>query len=1140
VIVNIIHSGQGSHSRTIRFLNVAFDSSGDSLLAADQQGNIYVFDLIGNRFTLVQRTMQACTALAFNLRRKTEFLVALADNSIKCFDIETKELVSWMRGHHSSVSSISVHGSGKYAITTSTDTAQLWDLDTFERKRKLNIRQSVGIQKVFFLPLSNTILSCFKDNSVFAWDFDTLHCKYKLPTPVEGSVFLYKVFAVTRDGQIFVAGGKSNHLHLWCSESKQLIRIIQMPAKVRAVRHLEFLPDSFDGGSNQVLGVLSQDNIMRFINIETCELLFEIGSPEEGISTAAISPNGRYIASVMDNGSLNLYSVQALTQEGNKPPPSTFRAVQDESKCTSEANKLTMKVTSGRSEGPWKSRGSKIQTRLLTLQANTSLENKENELPGGLNKKRLQALLKGFGEYPAKYRMFVWRSLLQLPENHLAFSSLIDKGTHCAFVNIQKEYPIKSRKLLRVLQRTLSALAHWSAIFAETPYMPLLAFPFVKLFQNNQLICFEVVATVVVNFCQHWFEYFPNPPVNILSMMENVLAHHDKELLQHLIKHSVTSQVYAWPLLETLFSEVLTREEWLKVFDNIFSNHPSYFLMVAVAYIICSRGPLLHCSQAADFEYFFHHRNNLDINVVIKEAYRLTEATPLDIHPQRMLDDFMPLTKGQYPVFNKYPQFIVDYQAQERERIRQEEIEYLRERQLAHELEAKAQEQKAEDEAWYQKQKLLQEAEEQRRKMLLEEEEKLAEQRQRLTALKRELKVKELQLLDTSRRRFLNYQQDQRQMELKRLDDEIARKASLREQETAATVQDIEVQRLELESQRQLFEQHLIKDQVAVTKEMNKEVDAHQRKVDLEDRRVQRLMEIDREEKEKAQIVAEDNLAKAEQKLIDTEWRLQVLHRLRHDDQDHERRYEEIAKLLHDNRVKEAELLKAMREAEEKKKEAATHRIAQLEEEQKEAATADERRKQFLDDRMNDALGLDEELQREDGCFERLRDLKAGCAERGVKVQQVPRSENTCLNDLSALVSSPHMSLDRRREELARREQELMAEVRRLRRKLITSQTRTTSSFPTYNVDTMSRSGNCTSSRSLVHCPIPRIARGRLPKGVKNSCTNPSREPQPGTAAPRPGPAAPSPGAKELPAFAPCEDRTHDLQIMRLTRYLLR
>ncbi|NWW32447.1 TBC31 protein, partial [Panurus biarmicus] len=1037
VIVNIIHSVQGYHSKTINFLNVAFDSSGNSLLAGDRQGNIYVFDLNGNRFNLVQRTMQACTALAFNLRRKTEFLVALADYSVKCFDTGTQELVSWMRGHESSVSSISVHGSGKYAITTSTDTAQLWDLDTFQRIRKLNVRQSVGIQKVFFLPLSNTILSCFKDNSVFAWEFDTLHCKYQLPAPVEGSVLFYKVFAVTRDSRTLVAGGKSNHLHLWCLEFKRLIRIIQMPEKVRAVRHLEFLPDSFDGGSNKVLGVLSQDNIMRFINIETCKLLFDIGSPEEGISTAVISPNGRYIASVMENGSLNLYSVQALTQEGNKPPPFMFKVLEDRPKYTSEANKLITKVTSGRSKGPWKSKRSKIQSRLLKLQANASLENKENELPGGLNKKRLQALLKGFGEYPAKYRMFVWRSLLQLPENHLAFSSLIDRGIHSAFVNIQQEYPIKSRKLLRVLQRTLSALAHWSAIFAETPYMPLLAFPFVKLFQNNQLICFEVVATVVVNFCQHWFEYFPNPPVNVLGMIENVLAHHDKELLQHLIKYNVTSQVYAWPLLETLLSEVLTREEWLKVFDNIFSNHPSYFLMIVIAYSICSRASLLHCNQAADFEYFFHHRNNVDINVVIKEAYHLMEATPLDIHPQCMLDDFTPLTKGQYPVFNKYPTFIVDYQAQEWEKIRQDEIEYLRERQLAHESEAKAQQQKAEDEAWYQKQKLLQEAEKQRRKILLEEEEKLAEQRQRLAVEKRELKVKEQQLLDASRRRFRNYQQDQLKMELKHLDDEIARKASMREQETAAAVQDLELRWMELESQKQLFEQHLIKDQEAVTKEMKEDMEAHRRKVDLEDQRVQRLIEIDREEIQKAHTVAEENLAKAEQKHIDSDWRLQAQRRLRQDDQDRERCYREIAKLLHDNRVKEAELLKAMRQTEEKKWEDVAHNKAQLEEEQKAAAAADEHRKQFLDGKMNDVLELAEKLQREDGCFERLRDLKARCTEREVEVQQVPRSGSICLNDLSTLASSPHSRfLNRSRADLARQERELMAEVRRLRQRL--------------------------------------------------------------------------------------------------------
>ena len=65
--------------------------------------------------------------------------------------------------------------------------------------------------------------------------------------------------------------------------------------------------------------------------------------------------------------------------------------------------------------------------------------------------------------------------------------------------------------------------------------------------------------------------------------------------------------------------------------------------------------------------------------------------------------------------------------------------------------------------------------------------------------------------------------------------------------------------------------------------------------------------------------MAEENLTKAEQKRFDTDWRLQALHRLRRDDQNREKHYEEIAKILHDNRVKEAELLKTMREAEEKK-----------------------------------------------------------------------------------------------------------------------------------------------------------------------------------------------------------------------------
>uniref|UniRef100_A0A671F0I0 TBC1 domain family member 31 n=1 Tax=Rhinolophus ferrumequinum TaxID=59479 RepID=A0A671F0I0_RHIFE len=968
IIVNIIHTTSDYLPKVLRFLNVAFDSSGDCLIAGDHQGNIYVFDLSGNRFNLVQRTAQACTALAFNLRRKSEFLVALADYSIKCFDTVTKELISWMRGHESSVFSISVHASGRYAITTSSDTAQLWDLDTFQRKRKLNILQSVGIQKVFFLPLSNTILSCFKDNSIFAWECDTLFCKYQLPPPPESSSILYKVFAVTRDGRILAAGGKSNHLHLWCLEAKQLFRIIQMPTKVRAIRYLEFLPDSFDAGSNQ-------------------------------------------------------------------PPPPLVKVIEDLPKSKLTSGDLKMKVTSGRVQRPAKPRENQIQTRILKQDLTGHFENKENELSDGLNKKRLQILLKGYGEYPTKYRMFIWRSLLQLPENHTAFSSLIDKGIHMAFLNLQKKYPIKSRKLLRVLQRTLSALAHWSAIFSDTPYLPLLAFPFVKLFQNNQLICFEVVATLIINWCQHWFEYFPNPPINILSMIENILAFHDKELLQHFRDHDITSQVYAWPLLETVFSEVLTREEWLKLFDNVFSNHPSFLLLTVVAYNICSRAPLLNCSLKDDFEYFFHHRNNLDISVVIREVYHLMDTTPGDIHPDNMLDVFVALTKGQYPVFNQYPKFIVDYQTQERERIRNDELDYLRERQTVENMQAEVDQQRVEDEAWYQKQELLRKAEETRREMLLQEEEKMIQQRQKLAAVKRELKVKEMHLQEAARRRFLKLQQDQREMELRRLEDEIERKIHMRDQEIATTVKDLEMRHLELESQKRLYEKNLTRDQETVAKEMREDADAYRRKVNLEERTFHRLIETDQTQNQKTQKLIEENLAKAEQACLNTDWRLQALHKQRCDDLQRNECYQEVAKLLRKNRRKEIEVLNAMMEKDATKWEEAEEKDFRLKSEKKVSALSDASRQWFLEKEINAALEHAEHPYH-DGPRCQYEQVASSC---------LPRTSP--VSDVSEVDASTWLSLNQRKIQWDTMEQDLLERVRNLRQRL-TAQARNSCQTP--------------------------------------------------------------------------------------------
>lgn len=46
-IVTVVRTAQ--HSKTVRFLHVAFDTTGESFLSGDHHGNIYVFDIGRNR-----------------------------------------------------------------------------------------------------------------------------------------------------------------------------------------------------------------------------------------------------------------------------------------------------------------------------------------------------------------------------------------------------------------------------------------------------------------------------------------------------------------------------------------------------------------------------------------------------------------------------------------------------------------------------------------------------------------------------------------------------------------------------------------------------------------------------------------------------------------------------------------------------------------------------------------------------------------------------------------------------------------------------------------------------------------------------------------------------------------------------------
>ena len=96
----------------------------------------------------------------------------------------------------------------------------------------------------------------------------------------------------------------------------------------------------------------------------------------------------------------------------------------------------------------------------------------------------------------------------------------------------------------------------------------------------------------------------------------------------------------------TLFSEVLPKNDWLALFDNIIFNHPSFFLYCVAGYVISARGPLLSMKSLEDFQFFFHHRNSIQASQIVDSAKKLMKRTPKSKKGDSAISEYMIFRSG--------------------------------------------------------------------------------------------------------------------------------------------------------------------------------------------------------------------------------------------------------------------------------------------------------------------------------------------------------------------------------------------------------------------------------------------------------------------------------------------------------------
>lgn len=268
----------------------------------------------------------------------------------------------------------------------------------------------------------------------------------------------------------------------------------------------------------------------------------------------------------------------------------------------------------------------------------------------------------------------IWKTILKLPQNFNSFSRLLKRQPHSCVSNYDKRYSLVDQKALGQLRRTVSCLAHWSPIFGYIDFLPQFVFPFLKVCKGDALLCFELIAALLCNHCQLWFEFAPSHvPYNYLCMVDNILMESDRRLFKFYKSKNVTARTFALPLMHSAFSEVLDEQQWFQLWDHVVTSEPWFLVFLIVAYNSMLRSTIMRCETAESIERVFVEQNYVNLRKLIARANQLMTICPASIHPQRYMKSFVPLARGEYQKFEKYPKTLSDVKANEIDVLRAEQ-----------------------------------------------------------------------------------------------------------------------------------------------------------------------------------------------------------------------------------------------------------------------------------------------------------------------------------------------------------------------------------------------------------------------------------------------------------------------------------
>ena len=207
-------------------------------------------------------------------------------------------------------------------------------------------------------------------------------------------------------------------------------------------------------------------------------------------------------------------------------------------------------------------------------------------------------------------------------------------------------------------------------------------------------------------------------------------------MCRHLASVGCSSDVWAWPLLSSFFARVLSRDDWLQLWDHLVCMAPPFLLYVLANFVDLHAPLLVRCTSADACSAILLRPCALQMQLLLSSSYAQWEGTPADALPK--WKPFAPLPPGDvYPPGLPHPTVLVDHGAAQIEAIRTSEAEIARQRTLAAAVDEAAEEEERKLAEWSAREAALAEAEQTARRQLQRRRQQLeAQQAETALALK--------------------------------------------------------------------------------------------------------------------------------------------------------------------------------------------------------------------------------------------------------------------------------------------------------------------------------------------------------------------------------------------------------------------